>query len=172
MGRLHVKFHDNRCKGEAVMHLKPFYLTVQSLHRDLELWPVDPKVHRAHTWLMGRLHVKFHEARCKGEAVMCLKPFYLTARLQTDGQTGWFQYNPLTSLGGGGGITITINFWLFKKIFLENGYGQEQGKSWSRLGLERFRIFTVRFDFDSHTLDSIFFESVLLMNLISWNNKI
>ena len=25
-----------------------------------------------------------------------------------------------------------------------------------KLGLERFRIFTVRFDFDSHTVDSIF----------------
>ena len=31
--------------------------------------------------------MKFHEDRCKGEAVMRLKPFYLTARLQTDGQT-------------------------------------------------------------------------------------
>ena len=36
---------------------------------------------------MGRLHVKFHEDRCKGEAFMRLKPFYLTARLQTDGRT-------------------------------------------------------------------------------------
>ena len=87
MGRLHVKFHEDMCKGEAVMRLKPFYLTAQSLHCDLDLWPFDPKVHRAHTWLMGRLHVKFHEDRCKGEAFMRLKPFYLTARLQTDGQT-------------------------------------------------------------------------------------
>ena len=31
--------------------------------------------------------MKFHEDRCKGEAVMRAKPFYLTARLQTDGQT-------------------------------------------------------------------------------------
>ena len=31
--------------------------------------------------------MKFHEDRCKGEAFMRLKPFYLTARLQTDGQT-------------------------------------------------------------------------------------
>ena len=32
--------------------------------------------------------MKFHEdIKCKGEAVMRLKPFYLTARLQTDGQT-------------------------------------------------------------------------------------
>ena len=87
MGRLHVKFHEDRCKGEAVMRLKPFYLTAQSLHCDLDLWPFDPKVHRAHTWLMGGLHVKFHEDRCKGEAFIRLKPFYLTARLQTDGRT-------------------------------------------------------------------------------------
>ena len=31
--------------------------------------------------------MKFHEDRCKGEAFMRLKPFYLTARLQTDRQT-------------------------------------------------------------------------------------
>ena len=30
--------------------------------------------------------MKFHEDRCKGEAFMRLKPFYLTARLQTDGR--------------------------------------------------------------------------------------
>ena len=31
--------------------------------------------------------MKFHEDRCKGEVVMHLKLFYLTARLQTDGRT-------------------------------------------------------------------------------------
>ena len=31
--------------------------------------------------------MKFHEDRCKGEAFMRLKPFYLTARLQTDRRT-------------------------------------------------------------------------------------
>ena len=36
---------------------------------------------------MGSVPIKFHEDRCKGEAVMRTKPFYLTARLQTDGQT-------------------------------------------------------------------------------------
>ena len=87
MGRLYVKFHEDRCKGEAVMRFKPFYLTGQSLHCDLDLWPFEPKVHRAHAWLMGGLHVKFHEDRWKGEAVIRLKPFYLTARLQTDRRT-------------------------------------------------------------------------------------
>ena len=66
---------------------------------------------------MGRLHVKFHEDRCKGEAFIRLKPFYLTARLQTDGRTdrrtdrqtdgrtGWFQYTPPNFVAGG--ITST-----------------------------------------------------------------
>ena len=110
MGRLYVKFHEDRCKGEAVMRFKPFYLTAQSLHCDLDLWPFEPKVHRAHAWLMGGLHVKFYEYRWKGEAVMRFKPFYLTARLQTDGQTdgqtdrrrtGWFQYTPPNFVAGG-----------------------------------------------------------------------
>ena len=107
MGRLHVKFHEDRCNGEAVMRFKPFYLNAQSLYCDLDLWPFDPKVHRAHTWLMGRLHVKFHEDRCNGEAFMRLKPFYLTARLQTDRRTdgrtdgqGDSSIPPLTSLRG------------------------------------------------------------------------
>ena len=50
--------------------------------------------------------MKFHEDRCKGEAVMRMKPFYLTMRLQTDGQTDRRTdrmtqvYPPLTSLRG------------------------------------------------------------------------
>ena len=37
-----VKFHEDRCKGEAVMRLKPFYLTAQSLHCDLDLLTPKP----------------------------------------------------------------------------------------------------------------------------------
>ena len=31
-------------------------------------------MYRAHPWLMGSLHVKFHDDRCKGKAVMRRKP--------------------------------------------------------------------------------------------------
>ena len=57
------------------------------MHCDLDLWPIDPKVNRPNPWLKKSVPMKFHEDRCKGEAVMCMKPFYLTMCLQTDGQT-------------------------------------------------------------------------------------
>ena len=40
------------------------------------------------------------------------------------------------------------------------------------VGQERFRIFTVRFGFDSHTLDSIFFRigSVSVFNTIKYED--
>ena len=79
MGSLHVKFHDDRCKGKAVMRRKPF-----SVIYALWPWPLDLKIYRAHPWLMGRLHVKFHDDRCKGKAVMRRKP---KCGRQTDGQT-------------------------------------------------------------------------------------
>ena len=70
MGSLHVKFHDDRCKGKAVMRRKPF-----SVIYALWLWPFDLKIYRAHPCLMGSLHVKFHDDRCKGKAVMRRKQF-------------------------------------------------------------------------------------------------
>ena len=45
------------------------------MHCDLDLWPFDLKIYRAHPWLMGSLHVKFHDDRCKEKAVMRRKPF-------------------------------------------------------------------------------------------------
>ena len=115
MGSLHVKFHDDRCKGKAVMHRKPF-----SVIYALWPWPFDLKIYRAHPWLMGSLHVKFHDDRCKGKAVMRRKPKCgrpLTLKIyrartdgrtdgkavmrrkpkcgrHTDGRTWWFQYTP------------------------------------------------------------------------------
>ena len=78
MGNVPVKFHEDRCKGEAVMRMKQFYLTYALWPWPLTFWP---KVDRAHPWLMGSVSVKFHEDRCKGEAVMHMKPFYLTHAL-------------------------------------------------------------------------------------------
>ena len=54
------------------------------MHCDLDLWPFDLKIYRAHPWLMGSLHVKCHDDRCKGKAVMRRKP---KCAGQTDGQT-------------------------------------------------------------------------------------
>ena len=54
------------------------------MHCDLDLWLFDLKIYRAHPWLMGSLHVKFHVDRCKGKAVMRQKP---KCGRQTDGRT-------------------------------------------------------------------------------------
>ena len=56
------------------------------MHCDLDLSPFNPKVNSAHPWLMGGVPVKLNEDRCKGEAVMHMKPFYQTMHLQADGQ--------------------------------------------------------------------------------------
>ena len=71
------------------------------MHCDLDLTPFDPKVDRADPWLTGSVPVKFHEDRCKGEAVMRMEPFYLTMRLQTDGRMNRVA----------GGITMTTGEW-------------------------------------------------------------
>ena len=67
------------------------------MHCDLDLWPLNLKIYRAHPWLMGSLHVKFHEDRCKGKAVMRRKP----KCGRTDGRTRWFQYTPPNFVAGG-----------------------------------------------------------------------
>ena len=54
------------------------------MHCDLDLWPFDLKIYRAHHCLMGSLHVKFHDDRCKGKAVTRRKP---KCGRQTDGRT-------------------------------------------------------------------------------------
>ena len=45
------------------------------MHCDIDLWPFDLKIYRAHPCLMGSLHVKFHDDRCKRKAVIRRKPF-------------------------------------------------------------------------------------------------
>ena len=86
MGSLHVKFHDDRCKGKAVMRRKPF-----SVIYALWPWPFDLKIYRAHPCLMGSLHVKFHDGRCKGKAVMRRKPFSVIYALWPWPLTFWPQ---------------------------------------------------------------------------------
>ena len=65
--------------------------------------------------------MKFHEDRCKGEAFMRLKPFYLTTRLQTDGRTDRvIPVNPPNFVAGG-----------YKKVFPPTRQRQENGVSHS-----------------------------------------
>ena len=115
IGSLCVKFHNDRCKGIAIMRHKSF-----SVINALWPWPLDPKINRVHPlllrnlcvndlkinrvhlWLMGSLCLKFHDDRCKGKAVMRLNHFTLQG-VYTNRRTGLFQYTPLTSLRGGGG---------------------------------------------------------------------
>ena len=101
MGSLHVKFHDDRCKGKAVMRRKPFSVIYASWP-----WPLDLKIYRAHPCLMGSLHVKFH--LCKGKAVMRWKPKCGRTDGRTDGRTWWFQYTPPNFVAGGI-ITMFLN---------------------------------------------------------------
>ena len=74
------------------------------MHCDLDLWPFDLKIYRAHPWLMGSLHVKFHNDRCKGKAVMRRKP---KCGRQTDGRTDMvIPVYPPNFVAGGGGINM------------------------------------------------------------------
>ena len=71
------------------------------MHSDLDLWPFDFKIYRAHPWLMGSLHAKFHDDRCKGKAVMPRKPKCGWTDGRPDGRTWWFQYTPPYFFAGG-----------------------------------------------------------------------
>ena len=66
---------------------------------DLDLWPFDPKINRAHPWLMGSKCMKFHDHRWITESVIVRKLVWRTDRLtdrQTDGRTDRVQtYSPL-----------------------------------------------------------------------------
>ena len=122
MGSLHVKFHDDRCKGKAVMHPKPF-----SVIYALWPWPLDLKIYRAHSWLMGSLHVKFHDDRRKKKAVMRRKP---KCGRQTDGRTdrqtdrhGDSSIPPPNFVAGG-----IIN-WMLHKLF------------WSHFQTDRYHLY-------------------------------
>ena len=59
-----------------------------TMRHDLDLWPFDPKINRAHPWLMGSKCMKFHDHRWITESVIVRKLVWRTDR-QTDGQTDW-----------------------------------------------------------------------------------
>ena len=78
LGSLCMKFRDDRCKGKAIMRrdyfTKPCHFWL-SMHCDLDLWPLNPKIAGAHPRLIRSLYVKLHDDRCKGKAVMRLNNF-------------------------------------------------------------------------------------------------
>ena len=66
-----------------------------TMRHDLDLWPFDPKINRAHPWLMGSKCMKFHDHRWITESVIVRKLVWRTDR-QTDWRTDRVQtYSPL-----------------------------------------------------------------------------
>ena len=47
----------------------------QSMHCDLDILTLDPEINRTNAQLWSSLCVKFHDYRCKGEAIMRHNPF-------------------------------------------------------------------------------------------------
>ena len=66
-----MKFHDDRCKGKAVMRRKPFSV-IYALTLTFDLLTSKSIGHILDS--LGSLHVKFHDDGCKGKAVMRRKP--------------------------------------------------------------------------------------------------
>ena len=62
-----------------------------TMRHDLDLWPFDPKINRAHPWLMGSKCMKFHDHRWITESVIVRKLVWRTDRLTDRVQT----YSPL-----------------------------------------------------------------------------
>ena len=66
-----------------------------TMRHDLDLWPFDPKINRAHPWLMGSKCMKFHDHMWITESVIVRKLVWRTDR-QTDWRTDRVQtYSPL-----------------------------------------------------------------------------
>ena len=66
-----------------------------TMRHDLDLWPFDLKINRAHPWLMGSKCMKFHDHRWITESVIVRKLVWRTDG-RTDRQTDRVQtYSPL-----------------------------------------------------------------------------
>ena len=55
-----------------------------TMRHDLDLWPFDPKINRAHPWLMGSKCMKFHDHRWITESVIVGNHFQITMRHDLD----------------------------------------------------------------------------------------
>ena len=62
----------NKFKSATIISVDHFQIT---MHHDLDRWPFDPKINRAHPWLMGSKCMKFHDHRLITESVIVRKPF-------------------------------------------------------------------------------------------------
>ena len=94
-----------------------------TMRHDLDLWPFDPKINRAHPWLMGSKCMKFHDHRWITESVIVRKLVWWTDR-QTDRQTDWrtdrqTECKPIVPSGfTGGGLT--------RHVFVKHGCPRRQ----------------------------------------------
>ena len=62
----------NKFKSATIISVDHFQITMR---HDLDRWPFDPKINRAHPWLMGSKCMKFHDHRLITESVIVRKPF-------------------------------------------------------------------------------------------------
>ena len=79
-----------------------------TMRHDLDLWPFDPKINRAHPWLMGSKCMKFHDHRWITESVIVRKLVWRTDRTDrlTDRQT---ECKPIVPSGFTGGAWLVIS---------------------------------------------------------------
>ena len=89
-----MKFHEDRCKGKAIMQHKPF-----SVINALWPWPFDPKINRTHCRLMWSLCVKCHDD----------KTFFSVKRKQLCTRTIF--YLTLPFFGYQCIVTLTLTVW-------------------------------------------------------------
>ena len=62
----------NKFKSATIISVDHFQITMR---HDLDRWPFDPKINRAHPWLMVSKCMKFHDHRLITESVIVRKPF-------------------------------------------------------------------------------------------------
>ena len=118
MGSLCMKFHDDKCKGKAVMCQNHFTLPCHfwlSMYCDLDLWTRKSLGHisdssRVYLWSFVMISAK------RGQ--LCDWTI-LPNQASTDGRTGWwFQYTPPPNFIAGGiniqncRLSLSWNVWI------------------------------------------------------------